>query len=114
MAEEQKPEEKQFEEKKQSFDRKNKRKDEQAGEEVKKGAIFFTNSWSARVEEIIGRTGMRGEATQVRCKILEGKDQNKIIVRNVKGPVQLGDLLMLRETEIEAKQLSKGGRGSSS
>ena len=72
----------------------------------------FSRSWPARGEEIIGRTGMRGEVVQVRCKILEGRDEHKIIRRNVKGPIQLGDILMLRETEFEARQLSKGGRGN--
>jgi len=81
-------------------------------EEVKKGSVQFSKAYSASVEEVIGRTGTRGEATQVRCKILEGRDENKIIRRNVKGPVQKGDILMLRETEIEAKQLTKAGRGS--
>ena len=81
-------------------------------EEVKKGGVTFSHAYPASVEEVIGRTGTRGEATQVRCKILDGRDANKIIRRNVKGPVQVGDVLMLRETEIEAKRLTKAGRGS--
>lgn len=76
-----------------------------------KGSVTFTEAVPARVEEIVGRTGTRGEATQVRCKILEGRDKNKTIRRNVRGPVQLHDILMLRETEIEARALSKAGRG---
>ncbi|NQV08572.1 30S ribosomal protein S28e [Candidatus Woesearchaeota archaeon] len=82
-------------------------------EEAKKAAVRFTPGIPASVEELIGRTGTRGEAIQVRCKILDGRDINKVIRRNVKGPVQLGDILMLRETEIEARQLTKGGRGMS-
>lgn len=82
-------------------------------EERKSGSIHFTRAVPASVEEVIGRTGTRGEATQVRCKIMDGKDQNKIMRRNVKGPVQVGDILMLRETEIEARPLSGGGRGKS-
>ncbi|MGV8150166.1 MAG: 30S ribosomal protein S28e [Candidatus Woesearchaeota archaeon] len=77
-----------------------------------KGSVNFTYAVPAKVEEVIGRTGTRGEATQVRVKILDGRDKNKTMRRNVRGPVQLGDVLMLRETEIEARPLNKMGRGN--
>ncbi len=81
-----------------------------AGAEQKGTGVFFSHAVPARVEEVIGNTGTRGEAIQVRCKVLDGRDANKILRRNVRGPVKVGDILMLRETEIEARPLNKGGR----
>ena len=92
-------------EKKKFFQKREKKTDEKA-----RGAVRFRRAVPSRVEEVIGRTGTRGDAVQIRCKILEGRDQNKILRRNVKGPVRIGDILMLRETEIEARPLTKKGK----
>ena len=74
------------------------------------GDVKFSSGIPGEVKEIIGRAGSRGELTQVMCLILDGRDKEKVMRRNVKGPVRVGDFLMLLETEIEAQRLGGGRR----
>ena len=84
---------------------KTQQKKEQKSQSSKGSDKILGETVPAVVEELIGRTGFRGEITQVKCLVQEGKDKGRAMRRNVKGPVRIGDILMLRETEIEARRI---------
>jgi small subunit ribosomal protein S28e len=59
----------------------------------------------AEIVEIVKSTGVHGEVTQVLCKIMEGPDKGRVKRRNVRGTVQKGDVVILLDTEREAKEI---------
>ena len=59
----------------------------------------------AQVTQVLGSMGLRG-VVRVRCKLLSGRDKDKSISRSVLGPVREGDIILLKEVEMEF-----GGRG---
>jgi small subunit ribosomal protein S28e len=73
------------------------------------GAIVSGDGVNALVEQIIGRTGARGEVTQAKVKILDGVNNGRSMRRNIKGPLRVGNLITLRETEIEARRIKGVG-----
>ncbi|MCK4551232.1 MAG: 30S ribosomal protein S28e [Candidatus Aenigmarchaeota archaeon] len=54
----------------------------------------------AKVIALMGKTGAKG-VSRVRCKIIDESSRDKVIVRNVMGPVKVGDILMIHKADME-------------
>jgi len=56
----------------------------------------------AEVVDVGAKMGIKG-VSRVRCKILDGRDRDKVVIRNVVGPIKRGDVILLKETAMEAE-----------
>ena len=54
----------------------------------------------AKIIEILGEQGHRS-VKKIRCKVIEGDEEGKILVRNIRGPVREDDIVHIKETEME-------------
>ena len=51
------------------------------------------------------KTGIYGEIYSVSCRILEGRDKDRVIRRNMLGPAKIGDIVRLPDTNREAREI---------
>ena len=61
----------------------------------------------AEVLKVLGRIGIKG-VSRIRCKVLDGPDKGKVLTRNVVGPIRDGDIIIVKETEMESVGALKG------
>lgn len=57
----------------------------------------------ALVKKVLGRTGSRGGITQVEVALVD--DPTRKLIRNVQGAIRENDLLILMESEREARRI---------
>jgi len=56
---------------------------------------------SAVVVQLLGRMGVKG-VSKVRLKVLEGNNKDKVLTRNVLGPIRVNDVIILKDTSMDA------------
>ncbi len=54
----------------------------------------------AKVIEVIGDQGHR-TVRKVRCRVIEGEEEGKVLVRDARGPIREDDVVHIKETQME-------------
>lgn len=60
------------------------------------------NEIPAEVIQIQGKLGIKG-VSRIRARVMDGKDKGKVIVRNVVGPLTIGDIIMIKGAELDTE-----------
>jgi small subunit ribosomal protein S28e len=51
------------------------------------------------------KTGIYGEIYIVSCKILEGRDEGRVIRKTMMGPIKVGDVVRVLDTNREGREI---------
>ena len=62
----------------------------------------------AEVVQVMETLGIKG-VRRVRCRVVDGSDRNRIVTRNVSGPVRLGDVILIKDSgfDMDSKMMQK-------
>ena len=56
---------------------------------------------AAEVLTVMGRMAVKG-VSRVKARVIEGDDKDKLVTRNVVGPIHKGDVIILKETAMDS------------
>jgi small subunit ribosomal protein S28e len=79
--------------------------DEETLKQATAAVTFSGEGTPAQILEIVGSMGTREGGKQARVKLLAGREAGKIMRRNIIGPFKIGDVIVLKETELEASPI---------
>jgi len=71
--------------------------------DTKGSSVEIHDATPGQVVKVFKKAGLYGECYQVLVRVLEGRDKGNLLRRNIRGPVKENDMIMLKETERDAR-----------